>query len=330
MNTRPIFLLAPMSRVGVMHCAQVVASCDQIIAVVDDIQQGSLLHGIPRWTSEQFLANALHYPDAVVVDFSSSLHGRKWATQLCQQSGVARVDVMRTSATLGQGEVKGWLIGVLGEKMASSLFDARDTVPRIWSAADISDQPHMEQEGIDCLQAYLKSAQVYLEYGAGGSTLLAATQGVEHIYSVDSDVGFLNAVKAKLVQQGLASCYRFYHADIGPTGEWGWPTEPASASQWPAYSHAVWHMLKIANHSPDLILVDGRFRVASFLLTLLSARAGAVILFDDYFDRPYYHVVEKFIRPICGAGRMAVFRCEEDLDTTSIMLDVMAFCTNPA
>ena len=44
-------------------------------------------------------------------------------------------------------------------------------------------------------------------------------------------------------------------------------------------------------------MIDGRFRVASFLTTLKKSKKGTKIIFDDYKSRSQYHVVEKIIKP---------------------------------
>jgi hypothetical protein len=41
---------------------------------------------------------------------------------------------------------------------------------------------------------------------------------------------------------------------------------------------------------------------------LLCARPGTAILFDDYAERPQYHVVEQFCRREALHGRMAQFQ----------------------
>jgi hypothetical protein len=43
------------------------------------------------------------------------------------------------------------------------------------------------------------------------------------------------------------------------------------------------------------------------LYSLLCARVGATILFDDYFDRPHYFIVEKFCKLNSRSGRMGKF-----------------------
>ena len=58
----------------------------------------------------------------------------------------------------------------------------------------------------------------------------------------------------------------------------------------------------------DVILIDGRFRVACFLYCLLKSKEGSFIFFDDYINRSYYHVVEDIIPAFDLCGRQAVFQ----------------------
>lgn len=49
-------------------------------------------------------------------------------------------------------------------------------------------------------------------------------------------------------------------------------------------------------------MIDGRFRVACFLYSLLCAETGTVILFDDYSLRFRYHLVEDFCPKVESHG----------------------------
>ena len=62
------------------------------------------------------------------------------------------------------------------------------------------------------------------------------------------------------------------------------------------------------NLKADVILIDGRFRVASFLFSLINAKEGSIIIFDDYMNRPHYHVVEEVLEVYENFGRQAVFK----------------------
>lgn len=197
----------------------------------------------------------------------------------------------------------------LSAQFASTLPAARPlpaAAPQIATGYTIPDTPHMEPAGTELLREHLARSRVFLEYGSGGSSVMATRMGVEKIYSVDSDLAFLTAVQSK-VAEATGAAYLPIYVDIGPTGDWGHPTSREFAHLWPNYAREPWSMLRDAVDKPDLVLVDGRFRIASFLTSLLHAPAGCVILFDDYEDRPIYHVVEQYLKPVRTAGRMAQF-----------------------
>ncbi|MFU1981954.1 hypothetical protein [Bordetella hinzii] len=166
----------------------------------------------------------------------------------------------------------------------------------------------MEAAGVSLLERHLGHARVFLEYGSGGSSVMASQSAVERIYSVDSDRAFLRAVQDKIAETGAPpGKYLPIYVDIGPTGAWGTPTSREFMHLWPDYLKEPWRRLAQDGQTPDLILIDGRFRVASLLISLMHAPAGCVVLFDDYADRPVYHVVERFLKLRRKAGRMAEF-----------------------
>jgi hypothetical protein len=195
---------------------------------------------------------------------------------------------------------------------------------------NIPSMPCMESLGISLLTDRLKKTKVFLEYGAGGSTLLAAKLGVENIYSVETDELFLDAVRRKMAL--LHPSVKFYDnsVNIGKTKEWGFPVNEESMNTFPQYCVVGWIKILEKSQSPDLILIDGRFRVASFLVSLLLSKPKTIILFDDYCDRPHYHVVEKHLRPSRIVGRMAEFITSTNTSNTSVLFDLMFYSTNPA
>jgi len=197
-----------------------------------------------------------------------------------------------------------------------------------WSAATIPSLPHMEPEGIALLGEHLTGVRVFLEYGAGGSSVMVAHAGVKSIYSVDTDKPFLKAVRQRLTDDGIPR-RRFIpiYADIGATKEWGRPVDESHAREWPNYCSAPWKKLLKTGERPDLVLIDGRFRVASFLITMLMAPSGCVILFDDYANWPEYHVVERYLRPARFAGRMAEFVVEPVANPYAALIDLLQYST---
>lgn len=146
-----------------------------------------------------------------------------------------------------------------------------------------------------------------LEYGTGGSTILAAEMPAKEIVAVESDAGWALNLKRYLENSvETKSIPRIIHADIGPTGAWGHPATTEQWSQYVNYPLLPWQDDK--GFHPNVVLIDGRFRAACFLTSLLMIKSEAVFLFDDYYGRENYKVVEDFILPVDSVERMAVFR----------------------
>jgi hypothetical protein len=101
-------------------------------------------------------------------------------------------------------------------------------------------------------------------------------------------------------------------------GAWGKPKNKDKIDNFWMYMVKPWHIAKANDLVPDTILIDGRFRVASFLFSLVSAQSGATILFDDYVNRPYYHVVEQFCELQDKVGRMGAFSVQKNFPVPEI------------
>jgi hypothetical protein len=119
------------------------------------------------------------------------------------------------------------------------------------------------------------------------------------------------------------------YCDIGEVGNWGTPKNDGKICDYWKYAATPWDVARRLHLVPDTILIDGRFRVASFLLSLVSARTGARILFDDYLDRPYYFVAEQFCPVAETHGRMAVFVAERAYSVPEICQRIAEFSVLP-
>jgi hypothetical protein len=172
------------------------------------------------------------------------------------------------------------------------------------------DEPHFDEIATREFLSLLGNCRFYLEYGSGGSTVLAAALNKPFI-SVDTDRLFLQSLRRKI--GALTPAQRLLHADIGLTGPWGIPFpagKPSSRrlNKWKAYAETPWAFISQDN-PPDLVLIDGRFRVVTALTCCvhLSARNDVKILVDDYADRSSYQIIERHAKLVRMLGRMAVF-----------------------
>src|SRR5277367_3658000 len=173
------------------------------------------------------------------------------------------------------------------------------------------DEPHFDEAATPYFLSLLGDCRFYLEYGSGGSTILAAALKKPFV-SVDTDRLFLQSLRRKI--GAVTAAQRLLHADIGLTGPWGIPFPAGKPSlqklnKWKAYPKTPWPFINQDDY-PDLVLIDGRFRVATALTCCIhmSACSTAKILVDDYADRPSYHIIERHAKRVRMLGRMAVFQ----------------------
>lgn len=153
-------------------------------------------------------------------------------------------------------------------------------------------------------EQYTKS-QVILEYGSGGSTALAADLPGKTVFSVESDAKWAKMMESWVTSCGTSSHVHIHHVDLGPTKAWGYPVDDRHWRRFIHYPFSVWSRKDFIH--PDTVLIDGRFRVGCFFATLFQASRPVTILFDDYVNRPYYHIVEEFADINGREGRLAKF-----------------------
>jgi hypothetical protein len=135
----------------------------------------------------------------------------------------------------------------------------------------------------------LSKGSVYFEFGLGGSTLFAAKHAnLNHITAVDSSAAWIMKVKSQAliaadIQRGRIS---IGHVDLGPVGPYGYPIHRNTAKE-REYSRAIIGTTRV----PDVVLVDGRYRVACALRTALEAVENGwpslILMIHDYERHEY-------------------------------------------
>lgn len=161
----------------------------------------------------------------------------------------------------------------------------------------------------DLLRALYPLHDVILEYGTGGSTRLAASQVHSLVMGVESDRAWAEDLEAGIRRDHPEANLRLHWVDVGPTGKWGRPRNHSGWRGYHLYPLSVWDQPWFRH--PDLVLVDGRFRVGCLLATLFRITRPVTLLFDDYADRAHYvAAVESFVQPVSVTGRMARFQLQ--------------------
>ena len=147
----------------------------------------------------------------------------------------------------------------------------------------------------------LKKSKFYFEYGSGSSTLIANDLNKKFI-SIELDKKYYLELKKKIRNDQV----KFFN--IGPVGEFSYPIFKLK-KKIVNYINSIDTYLSNEDY-PDLILIDGRFRIACCLNILKHVQKKSLkvlILLDDYEKRESYKILNKFFK-IKSIGRMAVLK----------------------
>lgn len=188
----------------------------------------------------------------------------------------------------------------------------------------------------------------YLEFGAGASTLIAASKNINTV-TIESDPLFMRAVfdslKAKKIDKYVTPIIR----PVGLVGPWGAPFvslfSPISKKRsqlFREYSEPPLlnglrstdkdQFKKIiggAEYLADLILIDGKFRVACALKLLKYFRCHRhidyEIMVDDYVGREQYHILEKFFEVGVKMDELVTFHHKTKIDDDELSQTIKRF-----
>ena len=170
----------------------------------------------------------------------------------------------------------------------------------------------------DLFKCIVSEASAYGEYGCGASTVWVANNTNTPIQSVDSSLEWIQKVRSEIGEQ---SNHKLTHVDLGALGDWGRPKSYKFRTNIATYVGGIWNSEK----KPNVVLVDGRFRVACMLSSLLHGEPGTHILFDDYFERPHYHLVEEYASVTRKCGDQALFLVPNEIDKSHIAKELERF-----
>ncbi len=185
-----------------------------------------------------------------------------------------------------------------------------------------------EAEATLLRDAYTR-ANVILEYGSGGSTVLAGDMAGKHVTSVESDKSWWRMMMEWFEGNPAhdTSTVEMLYADVGPTKEWGHPKDDRGWKRFADYPLAVWSMDGFKH--PDVVLVDGRFRVGCALATAFNITRPVTLLFDDYAKRTNLHTVQEFLGTPTLTGRMAAFDLTPQAFPVDRLLEIMKYMLRP-
>lgn len=181
------------------------------------------------------------------------------------------------------------------------------------------------------LHSNMANCKRFLEFGAGDSTVHASeVESIVRIDSVESSPAFVehNLMTNPSVRRAVDSGKLTFHfVDIGKTKKWGYPRDLSKKKLWPDYSSSIFSL-----HTDfDLVLVDGRFRVACALNSILRTPDECTIIIHDFWNRKHRgsHLVLEFLTVVERTHTMAVFAKKPSINVERIMELIDLYKYNP-
>ena len=168
---------------------------------------------------------------------------------------------------------------------------------------------------------YLDNSKAYFEYGSGGSTYQASIRtNLQKIYSVESDILWHSKLKQLIPNNDKIDF--IYNEMEAPPNNLGYPGKTSTPIQRKNYSDKILLLEKHKQKQIDLVLIDGRFRVACCLKCFGAVNDSCFIAFDDFFNRPHYHIVLDYYDIVeqTNDNRMVILKKKQDISTIDVNL----------
>lgn len=154
--------------------------------------------------------------------------------------------------------------------------------------------PIMSRIELIAFSFFMKRDNIYFEFGSGGSTNIASYYQLK-TYSVESDIKW----HEKLKKSGIIANYITINLN---TSSFGYPGNETNIKEWKKYIQSY-----KKEYNADIILIDGRFRVACALDIFTKIRNDTLVFIHDYEPRMEYHIIEKYYIKIKSWNSLALF-----------------------
>jgi len=196
---------------------------------------------------------------------------------------------------------------------------------KVFDPKDLSDWFMTENEQKLFLE-YISGAKVYLEFGSGGSTVATLMHSTAQVYSVEASSEWICSLRKKfeiIEKSEKEGRLQLIYADIGNVGNWSYPVKEEIETNKEKFSN--YHKHIFSQHpqikQADIVLIDGRFRVACCLQILLEMSKNTTIIIHDYWVRPEYHILKKYVTYIDGVDKSMVCKRKMGVSDNDILTE---------
>lgn len=179
----------------------------------------------------------------------------------------------------------------------------------------------MTSDEITLFDETIKKSRYYLEFGLGGSTIRTLLKSNAMVFSVDSSSEWIDELREySYIRMMENQRLKLFHVNIGPIRKWGHPVDKGiNKEKFPYYSGYVFDQIK--NVKLDTVLIDGRFRVACALKTIMeySNKGNILLLIHNFWNRYHkYHVLLNYLVEVNRADKLSLFSIKKNVDLDSV------------
>lgn len=162
----------------------------------------------------------------------------------------------------------------------------------------------------------------YLEYGAGESTVLASnSKRIKKINSIETISYWIDHVSPKINYENKD--IKIDYIDINSNiNYYAYPIDESKKENWPVYQQSSKDKIF------DLCLIDGRFRVATFLYSYIHAPINCCLMIHDY-KRTHYHEIESVIKKHSQIDTLGIFYKNEKPNIAKILQIIEKYTNDP-
>lgn len=177
--------------------------------------------------------------------------------------------------------------------------------------------PHMSYKETQLFEKYSNQGKQVIEFGAGGSTFVFLRKN-KKVLSIENNKPYLDFMNSiHYIKKGTTNKQLgFKYVDTGEIKKWGRLKNDLKKDEWPHYYQTIWDDYEFAN--PDIVLIDGRFRVMCALNAIPHINRKTIVLFHDFTAPKKYDSILQFFDVIDHVGSLYVLKVKDSIDMESL------------
>lgn len=178
----------------------------------------------------------------------------------------------------------------------NKILKKRTFEKRIPLVKEIKCRPHLVNEELTAFLSFLTKDTIYFETGSGCSSVIAKYYA-KKTYAVEGSIKYYKIG----IKNGLKDVIMFKNLKPDIL-DWSFPGNKSNLNIWKNYFQSY-----KKEYNADVILIDGRFKVATAMDIFDKIRDDTIVLLHEYYERPSYFILEKYYNYVYHWGRLYCF-----------------------